>query len=123
MRQDGGTRLLHVWRGGVVAGQLQGIVGLDAGAHVEIATIEQRPAAVLALGVAQVVGDLALDHVVDLAEVVLEQDEFRGDRRIRLEIELPMAIRRLAPLQRGLRFGDGRFQPFVQPVGLGRAMS
>ena len=61
-RQDRLAGARHVRRVGRVADHLQREIGLDAGAHVEGAVVEQRPAAVRALDAAQVDSDLALER-------------------------------------------------------------
>ena len=58
--QDRLARARHVRRIDVVADHLQREIGLHAGAHVEGAVVEQRPAAMRALDAAQIDGDLAL---------------------------------------------------------------
>jgi hypothetical protein len=94
----------HVRGFRIVARQLEGVVGLDRGAQVEVAGVEQRPAAVIGLAVAQVVGDLRLHVLGELAvhgaQEVLQHDVFRGDRRVGLELENPVAVVPLAPFER-----------------------
>src|SRR3546814_7075485 len=81
--QDGRTGALHVRRLGVVTGQLEGEIGLHAGADVDVAVVEQRPAAMAALDGAQVVGDLRLDRAkarrVDLSQEVLRSEEHTSE--------------------------------------------
>ena len=70
-RQNRFTRPNHVRRIGVVADQLQRVVGLDRGRQVDRSAGEERPAAVGGLGFAQVHGDLALFFGIGLAEIML----------------------------------------------------
>ncbi len=92
-RQDRFAGARHVRRVDAVADHLQREIGFHAGAHVELALMEQGPAAMLALDAAQIFADLPLALDVRLlAEVVREQDIFGGDRGVGLELEAPMAI-------------------------------
>jgi hypothetical protein len=59
-RQDRLARAPHVRRVDVVADHLEREVGLHAGAHVELARVKQRPAAMRTLDAAQIDADLAL---------------------------------------------------------------
>ena len=73
----------------------------------------QRPAAVIGLDAAQIDADLALQFEVRrLGEIVHEQDIFRRDRRVGLELEHPMAVLALAARaaprwRRGSQLVDG----------------
>ena len=60
-RQDRLARPRHVRRVDRIADHLEREIGLHAGAHVEGAVVEQRPAAVLALDAAQIDGDLGFE--------------------------------------------------------------
>ena len=106
MGEDRRARPRHVRCRGIVAGQLQRVVGLDRGADVELAAVEQRPAAMVGLGGAQIGGQLALDRVVDRVEEMLEQDVLGGDGDVGLELEAPVALGVLQRLQVGGRLGD-----------------
>jgi hypothetical protein len=55
--------------------------------------VKERPAAVRALDRAQINADLALELGLDPVEIMLEQNIFRRDRRIRLEREDEMPVR------------------------------
>ena len=121
MGENGFSRAQHMGGVGGVADQLQGIVGFDAGADVEVAALVERPAAVVGLAPPQIDGDLVVDRLVDLAEEMAEQHIFRGNGRIRLEFEAPMAVLMLRGLEvRGdtgddlskIRRGRGR-RPFL----------
>ena len=110
MRQNCLARAPHVRRLRIVADQLQGIVGLDAGAEIEIAAGIERPAAVVGLAGAQVNPDLPLERRVDLVEEMLEQDVFGRDARIGLELEEPMPVGTLQLHQALARLRDHRAQ-------------
>ncbi len=84
-----------------IADHLEREIGLHAGAHVEGAFVEQRPAAVLALNAAQVHRDLAFDLGVDrLAAEVAHQHVFGRNGRVGFQLEDPMPVRLLAIEQR-----------------------
>ena len=106
--QDRRARPHHMRRVGRVARRLQREIGLDAGGQVEIAAVEQRPAAMLALDGAQILRQRRLDAVVDLAEIMLQQDVFGRDGRIGLELEGPMAVGALLRQQRLARASMAR---------------
>ena len=89
----------HVRCRRVVTDQLERKVGPDAGAEVEIAAEEQRPAAMLGLAGAQIGGDLVLERLVDLVEKMLEEHVVGRNRRVGLELEHPVAIRLLQRFQ------------------------
>src|ERR1041385_18244 len=85
----------------VVADHLQREIGLHAGAHVEGAFVEQRPAAMLALDAAQIDRDRALELGIDrLGQVMTKQHVFGRDRRVGLELEAPVAVGLLGVEQR-----------------------
>ena len=110
--QDALARPPHVRCRRIVADQLEREVRPDAGAEVEIATEEQRPAAMLGLAGAQIDGDLVLERLVDLVEEMLEEHVVGGNRGIGLELEHPVAIRPLQRLQTAPRILDrGRIAP------------
>ena len=107
------ARLRHVRRVGTVADHLQAEIGLHRRADVEGAAMEQRPAAMLALDAAQIDADLALQlEVVRLAEIVAQQDVFRRDGGVGLQLEDPVAVVALLAHQR-LR---GAIDVVVEPV-------
>jgi hypothetical protein len=54
-----------VWGVGRIADHFQAEIRLDAGAHVELAIVKQRPAAVCTLDPAQIIPDLRFQHRVD----------------------------------------------------------
>jgi hypothetical protein len=93
---------------GIVTHQFQRIVGFDGGADVDVAIRKQWPAAMTALSVADIPGELAFGVVVDLPEIVVEHDVFGGDGRIGLELEHPMPVVCLARGQPGRGFIDDR---------------
>jgi hypothetical protein len=105
--EDGGTRTGHVRGLDIVADQLQGIVGLDAGGDVESAVVEQRPAAMRALDTAQIDADLALQVGLDAVQEVFQQDVFGRNGGVGLQFEDPMAVGLLAAEQRIARPGHG----------------
>ena len=87
----------HVRRVDVVADHLEREIGLHARAHVEVAVVEQRPAAMRALDAAQIDGDLGFERGIDrLGEIVPQQHVFGRDGGVGLELEHPMAVRPLA---------------------------
>ncbi len=93
-RPDRLARPRHVRRIGRIADHLQREIGLHAGAHVEIAVMHQRPAAMGALNPAQIIGDLAFQHGVDrLAEIMAKQHIFRRDGAIGFQFEHPVSVR------------------------------
>ena len=74
-----------------IADHLQREVGFHAGAHIEIAVVHQRPAAMSALNPAQIIRDLAFQRSVDrLAEIVAKQDILRRDGAIGFQFEHPV---------------------------------
>ncbi len=77
--------------------------------------MEQRPAAIRALDAAQIDADPAFQLRVDPVEVVLQQDVLGRDRRIRLQLEQPVAVGGLPRAERGLGGVDGG----LEGVGLG----
>jgi len=102
-REDGLAGAPHVLRVGRVADHFQREIRLHAGADVEIAVMEKRPAAMCALDAAQIGGNLCLKLRVDgLAEIVPEQHIFGWNRGIGFEFEDPVPIPAL-PVQQ--RFG------------------
>src|SRR5262249_34121285 len=97
---------------------LEGEVGLDAGAHVEIAGIEQRPAAMLTLDAPEIDRDLRLESGVDgLAEIVPQQDIFGGNGRVRLELEDPMTVLSLNGEEGARRPLDGAIEQAGRRLG------
>ena len=64
-------------------------------------------------------GDAPLFRAVDRAEIMLQQDVFRRDRRIGLELERPMAVGALQ-LEQGAR---GVLDRRVEPFRAGRPLS
>src|SRR3546814_13035236 len=59
---------------GIVADELQRVIGFHARADIEVAAVEQGPAAMAALNAAQIDSELALNLDIDLVEEMLEQD-------------------------------------------------
>ena len=100
VRQDRFPGRAHVRRVDGVADDLQRKVRLDAGADVERPVVEERPAAVRALRPAQIDADPRLERRVGLAQVALEQDVLRGNGRVGLELEHPVAVPALFRKQR-----------------------
>ena len=92
-RQDRLAGAAHVRRVDRLADHLQREIGLDAGAHVEGAVVEQRPAAVRALDAAEIGGDLAPRAPGRaLAAEMAEEHVFGRDGGVGLELEAPMAV-------------------------------
>ncbi len=106
MRQDRLARPHHVRRIRIVADQLEGEVGLDARADVEVAAGIERPAAVVGLSGPKIDRDPALKLGIDLVEEMLEQHVLRGDGRIGLELEDPVPVGLLALLEPAAGFLD-----------------
>ena len=107
VRQDGLARSLHMRSVDVVAGDLQREIGLHARRDVELAPRQHRPAAMRFLQAAQIIGGAALHFGVGLAEEVLHQDVFRGDRGVGLKVEGEVPVRPLLVQQRRLGPNDG----------------
>ena len=120
--QNRRTRAHHVGGLGAVAGELQGKVGLDAAAHVEVAAVVQRPAAMLGLTSAQISRELWLQRSVNLVQEVRHQDVLGGNGAVRLQLEQPIALRALQTDQRVARRGDRAIErrEFREPVNLVR---
>ena len=101
-RMDCRPRARHVRRVDIVADHLERIIGLHARRGIERAAVEQRPAAMRALDTAEIDADLRLDHrVARLAQIMFQQHEFGGNRRVGLEFEHPVTVALLRPRQRG----------------------
>jgi hypothetical protein len=93
-----------VRRLGIVADHLQPKVRFDAGAHVERACVNERPAAMVALNAPKIDSDQPLEFEIGLfAAEMPEQNVFGRDRRIGLEFETPMAVVVLSSQQRRRR--------------------
>ena len=93
----------HMGRVDGIADHLEGVVSLHAGADIEGALMEQRPAAMGGLDAPEIAGDLRFEREVRrLAEEMLQQDIFGRNRGIGLELEDPMAVLALER-QDGLR--------------------
>src|SRR3974377_2388821 len=110
--------------GGVdrVAGSLQCEIGLDRRADIESATVKQGPAAVGTLGRADVSRDARLQFGLNMAGVVLKQNELRRDRHIRFALENPMSVGGLERNQR-LAGSDDRLVQFRTAAAEGRQCS
>ena len=101
IREDRLARPGHVRRLDVVADHLQREIGLNAGAHVEGACVNERPAAVVPLDSPKIDGDQALEFEIGLLAAKVSQEHIFGrDRRVGLELEAPMAVLVLAGEQR-----------------------
>ena len=111
MGEDRLARAAHVRRVGIVADHLQREIGLDAGADVERARVDERPAAMIALDSPEIDGDQALEFEIGLlAAKMPEQHVFGRDRRVGLELEAPMAVVTLLGEQRLRRAGNVALQ-------------
>ena len=82
----------------------------DSAAQIEVATMVERPAAVLCLVSAQVNGDLDLQRCVDLRQKMHHQNVFGGNRAVRLQLEQPIALRMLRGDERIARDRDAALQ-------------
>ena len=79
------------------ADHLQGEIGFDAGTHVELAVMKQRPPAMITLDALQIGRDLCLKRRIwGLAEIMGEQHIFSRYRGVGLEFEHPVSLRLLA---------------------------
>ena len=79
---------------GIVTDHFEREIGLDAGAHVERAGVNERPAAMVALNAPKINGNQTLELEIGIfAPKVPQQHVFGRDRRISLEFEAPMAVR------------------------------
>ncbi len=106
-REDGLAGAAHMGGVGRIADRLQGEIGLHARREIGLAVVKERPAAVLALDLAQIDADLGLEPRVDAVEIVLEQHVFGGNGRIRLELIDEMPIPALGAEQGAARPFDG----------------
>ncbi len=110
-RADRLARTHHVRRVHGIADHLQREIGLHAGAHLEIAVVHQRPAAMGALNPAQVICDLGFQHGVDrLAQIVAKQHILRRNGAVGFQLEHPMSVRLPVTQQRARRRFDARLQ-------------
>ncbi len=117
MGEDGFARAAHVRRLGIVADHLERKIGLDAGADIERARVEDRPSAVIALDSPEINGDQALELEIGLfAAKMPEQHILRRDRRVGLELETPMAVLALTSEQRLRRSGNMTLQRLRREV-------
>ena len=81
----------------IVPDHLQRKIGFDARAQIEIAAMEQRPAAVGALDAAQISSDQPFQFQIRaLAPKVAQQHVFRRNGRVSFELEAPMSLGLLA---------------------------
>ena len=111
MGQNCFTRAAHVRRLGIVADHLERKIRLDAGAHVERACVNERPAAMIALNAPKIDGDQALEFEIGLlAAEMPEQHIFGRDCRVGLKLETPMAVLVLTGEQRFRRARDMTLQ-------------
>ena len=107
----------HVWGVGVVAEHLEREIGLYARRHVETAVLKQRPAAARLLVRANIPGKLDLKTVADRrATEMMEEDVFRGDRHVGLELEHEMTVGPLRLQESRL----GAVDRAIEPVETGR---
>ena len=96
--------MLGVW---VIADHLQREVGLDAGAHVEGAAMEQRPTAMHLLHATKIDTDQTLKLVIlRLASKMAQQHVFGRYRGVGLQLEAPMSVRMLTLQQRRRSHGN-----------------
>ena len=107
-RQDRRAGAGHMGRRHIIADHLQREIGLDARRNVKAAAMIQRPA-VMAVGLdaAQIAADPGLQHqIIRLAQKGAQQDIFRRNGRVRLQLIDPVAICALLTDQRGGGAGD-----------------
>ena len=87
------ARAAHVFSLRRIADHLERKIGLHRRAHVEGAVAKQRPAAMRALNAAQIGGNAGLQRGIDrFAEIMAQQHVFGRDRRVRFQLEHPMAV-------------------------------
>ena len=111
MGENGFARAAHMRRVGIVADHLEREIGLDAGAHVERACVNERPAAMVALNPPKIDGDQALELEIRLfAAKMPEQHVFGGNGGVGLELEAPMAVIALQGEQRLRGAGNMAFE-------------
>ncbi len=111
MGENGFARTGHVRRLDVVADHLQREIGFHARAHVEGASVNERPAAMVPLDSPKIDGDQALEFEIGLLAAKVSQEHIFGrDRRVGLELETPMAVLVLAREQRLRRPRDVPFE-------------
>ena len=75
-----------------VARRLQGEISFDRSADVEGAAVEQRPAPVGTLSGADISSDASFKLRLDAVEIVLQQNKFRRNRYIGLQLEDPVTV-------------------------------
>ena len=111
MIEDQVSGARHVLRLGLVAHELERVIGLDGAADIKSAAGIERPAAFVGLLLAQIAGNGLLGLIVDLAREVIHEDVFRGDGAIRLQFIDPVPIRLLfgQQLVAGAPDGAGQF--------------
>ena len=109
-RQDRRPGPLHVSRVQRVADRLQREICFDRRVQIGGAAEEQRPAAIWTLNRSEVARDALFEVGVDRAEIMLQQNVFGRDRRIRLKFEDPIAVAVLQREQRLDRSGDRRIE-------------
>ncbi len=90
--ENRGTGPHHVRSIRVVAGELQRVVRLHRTAHVEVAAVVQRPAAVFGLLRAKIDGQLLFERSVDLIQKVHHHDVLGWNGAVGLEFEQPVAL-------------------------------
>ena len=105
------SRAAHVRCLRIVADHLEGEIGPHAGAHVERACVNERPAAMIALNTPKIDSDQALKVEIGLfAAEMAKEDVFGWDCRIGLEFEAPMTVVVLSSQQRFRRARDMTLQ-------------
>src|SRR6185437_9034458 len=87
-------------RVGTISRDLQREIGFDRTTDIELATVVERPAAVVRLPRAQIDGNLRLESGIDLIEVMHHQNVFSRNRAIGLELVQPVAVLVLCIQQR-----------------------
>src|SRR3546814_8927044 len=106
MRKERFSGALHMRGVGIGADELQRVIGFHARADIEVAAVEQGPAAMAALNAAQIDSELALNLDIDLVEEMLEQDVLGRNDSVRFQFEHPMPVRLLARFEIAPRFLD-----------------
>ena len=76
----------------IVADAFEREIGFDAGAHIEIAAMKQRPAAVIFLNAAQIFRHALMQRLIDRAEKMIEQNVFGRDGDVGFKLERPMPV-------------------------------
>ncbi len=95
MGEDRFAGPLHVRSIGIVAADLERVVGLDRGAHIEVAIVVEGPAAVILLDRTQISGQFLLKRIVNLSQEMVEKNVLCRNGGVGFQFEGPVPILRL----------------------------